>query len=295
MVGCFPELGVAARITGKIRVAAWACLACLALAGCVDSDSSVRTKEHQEFSEDGATPGPLGTGRGEQAGELPLPCGASPTPADGQAKSDAGDCIPEPTQMSPTPTASTDNSSCRSECETKGERAEPLPSPSCPSGEPSVGSACADVSGLCGYGESQYGGCRSVYSCDSGVWKRDARFPGECPSQTQDYCPEDPTADGLPCIVSDVGSGVPCEFPEGIGCYCVGAHNFPGEQGSWECYAPPPNGDCPEVLPNFGEGCPTAGLQCRYGTPWGCLSYPYATVFCYQGRWEQGEERSCSE
>jgi hypothetical protein len=88
-------------------------------------------------------------------------------------------------------------------------------------------------------------------------------------------------------MVGGVSAYVPCEYQEGVLCYCLGNPvGKPGASGQWDCYGPPASRKCPAVLPNLGEGCSETGVTCHYGVvQQGCFA-PYADVSCYQGAWQ---------
>jgi hypothetical protein len=83
----------------------------------------------------------------------------------------------------------------------------------------------------------------------------------------------------------------PCEYADGVGCYCVGNRSaaqggIVGDSGLWKCYGPPKNGACPELLPNLGEGCAVNGQNCVYGQVTQQCFSPYARVVCESGAWQ---------
>lgn len=169
-------------------------------------------------------------------------------------------------------------------CKTPVRRVEPMQGPSCPAGSPKAGDACKTDKLECSYGGSVAAFCRSYFECTGGVWA--AKPKATCVEQPASFCPSQPSH-GTKCTVGQVDVFVPCEYQGGIGCYCLGNPlGVPGAAGEWECYGPPANAACPEVLPNLGDACKVSGQFCNYGgTEQGCHS-PYADVYCYDGAWE---------
>ena len=171
-------------------------------------------------------------------------------------------------------------------CPVIGDRVDPLPKPVCPAVEPQAEMSCEEEGLECSYGDSASSYCRSFFACEAGLWVVPERRAAACTPHPSDFCPATPSR-GAACTVGEVDVFVPCEYEKGIVCYCLGNPiGVAGAQGEWECYGPPPNGACPEVLPNLGDGCSQTGLVCHYGiVSEGCYS-PYADVYCYQGAWE---------
>lgn len=171
-------------------------------------------------------------------------------------------------------------------CAPTPDRLTARPGPACPAEEPVPGSGCNADGMDCTFGNSATAHCRRYYRCETGVWV----FPNDrnatCSSQPASQCPRDPSPEGE-CTAGEVDVFVPCEYSSGIACYCLGNPvGIPGATGEWECYGPPPNPECPEILPNIGEGCARTGQFCRYGVVGlGCRS-SYASVYCYRGGWE---------
>ncbi len=188
----------------------------------------------------------------------------------------------------PVPADNLSNYACRLEqgCAPTGERPAELPRPSCPETLPDIGGAC-DLEGLdCSYGDSLTSYCREYRVCTNRTWKTHPSRAGRCQSHPPEFCPEMPQ-DGASCITGSIDSVIPCEYSGSIACYCLGSPpNTEGAEGFWECYAPPRNGECPEVLPNVGDGCSINGKTCHYGIPAQGCGAPYVEVFCYQGAWE---------
>jgi hypothetical protein len=171
-------------------------------------------------------------------------------------------------------------------CTASGQRPEATPKPSCPESLPPERSACHSEGIACSYGASVTAYCRTYVSCVSDVWTTPDNRKDVCLTQPTGFCPTEP-AQGASCTVGDVDVFVPCEYPGGIACYCLGNPvGITGAHGAWECYAPPTSSACPALLPNIGDGCDTNGQSCHYGiVQQGCFA-PYADVFCYQGAWE---------
>jgi hypothetical protein len=174
------------------------------------------------------------------------------------------------------------------------EKDRPTPSarPDCPGAEPDEGAACDIAGKLCSYGDNPEAACRHYWLCDGGSWKVD-------PESTQVACKEVPDGfcparaeQGAECVVSSAGKGVPCVYP-GLSCYCLGTFNaMPGSSGTWLCYGPPADANCPEKLPDLGEGCSTPGTECKYSAD-GCTGHKYSSVFCFEGAWEVGSGYDC--
>lgn len=182
---------------------------------------------------------------------------------------------------------SADNAACPlGNCTPAGQRVAPLPKVSCPHEEPMLGSACNEEALECSYGDSVTAYCRRYYQCSDRLWLLPSKWKDSCVVASIGSCPAQPNQ-GMACTVGDVDVFVPCEYPGGIACYCLGDRPWVvGSPGEWDCYGPPRNGSCPELLPNLGDGCTKTGLTCSYGiVEQGCHA-PYANVYCYQGAWE---------
>jgi hypothetical protein len=151
-----------------------------------------------------------------------------------------------------------------------------------------LGDPCTNRDLVCGYGDSATPSCRSYYRCVNDAWTRDpeihqARYP--CDEPPADYCPAAPPPPGTSC--TPVPARAPCVY-EDVSCACVsGTHWATDGTDAWLCYGPPRDAQCPAALPNVGEGCSTAGVQCSYLED--CEFPPYSTVFCREGAWEAGE------
>lgn len=177
------------------------------------------------------------------------------------------------------------NHACRLEsCKLIGERSAAGPRPTCPTSPPQVGEACENAGLECTYGENPSPFCREYFQCSGGIW---STLAGDSCMERSSTCPSEPR-DGTMCTVGDEWAWVPCEYPDGVMCFCLGNPlGVPGADGEWECFGPPNNGACPTILPNLGEGCAPTGQFCNYGVQeLGCNS-PYAEVYCYQGEWEK--------
>jgi hypothetical protein len=183
------------------------------------------------------------------------------------------------------------NNACLLEdCEVIGHRVPQQPSPICPLSKPSVSQACDTEGLLCSYGSSLTAYCREYLECVGQRWSAPAalKYGTECISQPEGFCPSAPQA-GASCVTGDVDSYVPCEYERGVACYCFGnPPRVSGAPGMWFCYGPPPNGNCPELLPNLGDGCMRTGQFCGYGSAQQECHAPYANVFCRQEAWEDG-------
>jgi hypothetical protein len=172
------------------------------------------------------------------------------------------------------------------DCEPIGTRVEPMPPPVCPTDEPGEGSGCTVDELQCSYGSSSAAYCRRYLVCTAGAWTVPPNRVSTCKMQPPEQCPAEPQP-GATCTASEVSGFVPCEYDGAISCYCLGTPvGVPGTTSEWECYGPPRNGACPELLPNIGDGCAVNGQACHYGVvQQGCYA-PYADVYCYQGAWE---------
>ncbi|MFZ5895697.1 MAG: hypothetical protein ACOY0T_31865 [Myxococcota bacterium] len=174
-------------------------------------------------------------------------------------------------------------------CTANGQRPKAVPKPSCPDSAPAEGSACSAEGLTCSYGDSVTAYCRSYLTCSAGSWKTPDNRKDVCLSQPANFCPAKPSQ-GAACTVGSVDVFVSCEYSGGVACYCLGNPvGITGAKGAWECYGPPRNSACPELLPNIGDGCSSNGQTCHYGiVQQGCYA-PYADVFCYQGAWEAAQ------
>jgi hypothetical protein len=176
------------------------------------------------------------------------------------------------------------------DCETIGRRAADLTSPFCPVAEPTTGSPCTKDGQQCSYGDAPSAYCRRFLECVESVWRVPSVPRTACQAQPDGFCPSAPDPGGA-CTTNAVDYNVPCSYDSGVYCYCLGNPlRRPGIAGVWECYGPPRNGRCPEVLPNLGDGCARSGQYCKYGiVEWGCFA-PYANVYCERGAWRLAGE-----
>lgn len=127
--------------------------------------------------------------------------------------------------------------------------------PVCPTVEPETAEPCAVEGLLCTYGSSLAAYCRRHYQCTELTWQLPEVRNAHCVTQPAGFCPEEPQP-GADCTQGEISYFVPCEYAQGVGCYCEGAEvHSPGTPGSWVCLGPPRNGACPERLPNLGDGC----------------------------------------
>jgi hypothetical protein len=172
------------------------------------------------------------------------------------------------------------------DCELIGERAPREAGPICPTSKPALGQPCAAEGVTCSYGDTAISYCREFVSCSHQAWTVPLWPQASCVSQPERFCPALPQPGGE-CVASSVGAFVPCEYPQGVLCYCAGnPFDVPGVTGNWECYGPPRNGACPETLPNLGDGCARSDQFCGYGIVQQACRAPYANVLCSHGAWE---------
>jgi hypothetical protein len=126
--------------------------------------------------------------------------------------------------------------------------------------------------------------------CAEQSWRMPANRSASCMSHPDGFCPTSPLH-RAECTTGEFDLlFIPCDYPNGVACHCVGNPvRAEGIQGEWECYGPPRNGACPEIMPNIGEGCARIGQFCGYGlVEQGCYA-SYASVLCDQGAWEEVE------
>jgi len=213
--------------------------------------------------------------------------------ADDEPAADPTTPVASPTNNPPKDEPSaTASRRCYGGCEDDVARPEPKPGPVCPGDAPSEGDPCDENGSLCGYGDASSPRCRDYFEC-VGMWQIPDTILGYagCAQPPADYCPADPRQ-GEPCVVSEVGSDVPCVY-DGVDCFCLGGVlQEPGVPGNWACYGPPEDTRCPAQLPPVGSGCETSGVECHYA-PNGCVAHPYSTVFCFDGAWEPGSRLPC--
>lgn len=161
------------------------------------------------------------------------------------------------------------------------------PRPVCPEEEPELGEACPRPGLVCGYGSSAMPNCRKHYQCAETGWVEDPHIPRDrypCDEAPPGYCPSEPPPRDTAC--TPVPARAPCVYAE-VQCSCVSGSHWATGTDQWLCYGPPNNPQCPETLPNIGEGCSTPGVQCSYIED--CEFPPYSTVFCRLGAWEEGQ------
>jgi hypothetical protein len=182
------------------------------------------------------------------------------------------------------------NNPCSLEtCGSVTRRPAPLPPPVCPLAEPTLGEPCPSDELECSYGGTVSTHCRHLFRCAEGQWQARERFD-YCQSLPEQFCPAEPRhlAD---CTTGSFNPYVPCEYANAVSCYRFGP--MFGGRGRWECFGPPQNPDCPEVIPNLGDGCEIRGQYCNYGAYDASCASPYSDVYCYEGAWEDGGGRFC--
>jgi hypothetical protein len=181
----------------------------------------------------------------------------SPHPVDGGGGTQGDPSVRPPDQHEP-------------EDSTGGRGAAAIPSlGNCPPTPPDIASPCEWENLPCTYGDDPISSCRTTTTCTAGRWEDSS---AECLKTPEGYCPpEIPSGSceplderGEPARYGD--GRIPCVYGQGTYCYCVHCPEGDCSVGtSWECIQPPPDLLCPELLPNFGEFCATAGLTCAYG------------------------------
>jgi len=180
---------------------------------------------------------------------------------------------------------------CYGGCTTQVDRPKPSAPPVCPATEPGAGSACANESLRCSYGDSSTAQCRRIHQCMAGTWEADTSISSRysCDPLPADYCPAEPHHQ-QPCTIATVG--MPCTYGE-LSCVCFARDPAPGKPGNWLCYGPPANPACPALVPNLGAGCASKGLACNYDGD-ACQAAPNSSLFCFDGAWEEGEGYNCA-
>lgn len=172
-----------------------------------------------------------------------------------------------------------------SPCEEVEGRPVPGPPPRCPEAEPTVGDPCSEPDLVCGYGDSASPTCRSYFQCAATGWILDPRTSSyRCDEPPTGYCPAEPPPNGTAC--TPIPYRAPCVYAD-VSCRCVNGQHWATHNDGWLCYGPPRDPQCPQALPNIGEGCSTPGVQCSYWED--CEFPPYSTVFCYSGAWEEAD------
>jgi hypothetical protein len=167
----------------------------------------------------------------------------------------------------------------------------PLPRPECPASEPRAGDVCTVVtSRLCTYGESDSVNCRRQLECADGTWTVPAILAGlSCSTVDEPACPAD-IPDGRECRVRL--DPFTCRYAHGLTCYCGDDRPVAtGSPSTWFCYGPPKDRRCPERLPNLGEGCAEAGVECSY-TPLPCQATTNY-IKCVSGVWVENGTPPC--
>lgn len=202
----------------------------------------------------------------------------------------AADAISSPGDAGTPAFAPPTSSPCEGPCDDDlSGRPGPLPRPSCPESEPSFGDECSNVGERCGYGDARVGSCRRFYDCVDGAWAAAADQPVYSCKEPPAVCPPESPMKGQEC---GEPTGSPCIYDK-VDCYCQGVR--PGASvGYWFCYGPPRDTRCPAALPNLGEGCAARGVVCEYGQ-FDCHSPSFSVVYCFEGRWEQGDGHGCAQ
>jgi hypothetical protein len=139
------------------------------------------------------------------------------------------------------------------------KRPQPLPRPSCPEQEPTLGDKCEHERERCGYGSASVALCRHYYDCIDGVWGPSTKNMSPCEAPPA-VCSPTPPENGKACPGDN---GIPCDY-DLVSCFCLGFRVF-SSPGAWFCYGPPRDPRCPAKLPNVGEGCADQGIACSYG------------------------------
>lgn len=161
----------------------------------------------------------------------------------------------------------------------------------CPEVEPAEGTSCSVSGLLCTYGDAIATPCRPRYECD-GTQFHVVDMENWCNRIPEGYCPETPQHE-KPCTFDTGAFGIPCDYGE-VRCSCdVYQATYPGAKGTWVCFGPPRNTDCPSRAPNLGEGCSVLGTACNYFLD-ACQSTPGMSVYCFAGAWEDSGISSCN-
>lgn len=190
-----------------------------------------------------------------------------------------------------------DSYPCRGVCPNEGVQPRPVPGPRpvCPETQPQPGDSCQDNQLLCSYGDQDDLYCRSSFKCVSGTWtlpEPQTIHTGECKKPPVGWCLAKQKP-GEQCEPSTWGSPgcVYGEDSERVTCYCE-AFGIGASVGGWYCYGPPADLRCPSAIPPIGTACGSQGVECNYG-PLDCTRHPYASVFCFEGQWQEGIGPAC--
>lgn len=146
----------------------------------------------------------------------------------------------------------------------------------CPTSPPTMGSACAPVGLVCGYGDDPRPTCRQQATCKPTGWDTPI---GACPPPPTATCPPSAAeASGKVCS----SEGAFCTYGDVV-CGCGACFGGPcGTTARWTCADPPADPACPRSMPNLGIACAKEGTNCIYGS---CSSGNIAARDCTGGRW----------
>ena len=149
----------------------------------------------------------------------------------------------------------------------------------CPLDEPAAMGTCSVADLRCTYGDNAAPRCRRGYVCQGGSWQVDGLG-----------CDADPPA------CPDAPGGTECVSQQALcvsgALFCIcgpcGGAGCPDAPWFWSCGAPPDTG-CPDILPNDGTACDSAGLSCHYGI----FCAEEATAKCVNGAWKWDPMLAC--
>jgi hypothetical protein len=152
---------------------------------------------------------------------------------------------------------------------------EPDPSDaSCPKDLPTPGAACAD--GLsCSYGMDLRPSCRRRAKCDGSRWVIDNSGDCDVLPECQGVVQESECDDSV---------SPPCHIDGYVYCVCTGCSGVGpcGSETRWKCAAGSGPQTCPHVLPNDGQACSSAQLECPYGS---CATENPMSAACDGSTW----------
>lgn len=160
----------------------------------------------------------------------------------------------------------------------------------CPTQAPKSPQACDEYeSGLdCVYDEES--SCPREFRCNDGAWEDVSASCNPPPPDPLQECPTITPASGEAC--DQYEPGLDCDYDDESSC----RREFICNADAWEdvspsCNPPPPELECPEVAPAWGEACDEyePGLDCAYDVESSCPR----EFTCNDGAWE-GAFRTCN-